>query len=46
MHRNKATGAMHIQRDIVLVKEDNLKRNQWRMGLTENLIRGKDGTVR
>lgn len=46
-HRSKATGEVHIQEgDVVLVKEDNIKRNQWKMGLIENLIRGKDGIVR
>ena len=46
-HRSRATGKVHIQEgDVVLVKEDNLKRNQWKMGLIEDLIRGKDGIVR
>ena len=46
-HRSKATGKVHIHEgDVVLVKEDNLKRNQWKMGLIEDLIRGKDGIVR
>ena len=38
---------MHVQEgDIVLVKEDNLKGKQWKMGLIEGLIRGKDENVR
>ena len=46
-HKSKATEKVHIQEgDVVLVKEDNLKRAQWKMGLIEGLIRGKDGIVR
>ena len=32
--------------DIVLVQDDNLKRTLWRLGKIEELISGKDGTVR
>ena len=46
-HRHRGTGEANIQRgDIVLIKEDNLKRNQWKMGQIENLIHGKDGVIR
>ena len=46
-HRNRSTGEVRIQEgDIVLIKEDNLKRNQWKMGLVKKFIQGKDGVVR
>ena len=32
--------------DVVLVKEDNIKRNCWKMGKVEELVVGKDGVVR
>lgn len=32
--------------DIVIIHDDNLKRNFWRLGLVEELIPGKDGMVR
>ena len=32
--------------DVVLVKEDNIKRNGWKMGKVEELVVGKDGVVR
>ena len=34
------------QGDIVLIKEDNLKRNAWTMGKVEELITGQDGVTR
>ena len=46
-HRSKAIGKVHVQQgDIVLVKEDSLKRSQWKTVLIENLIGGKVGIVR
>ena len=32
--------------DVVLMEEDNVKRLQWKMGIVQNLISGKDGQVR
>ena len=32
--------------DVVLIKDDSLKRNQWKKGKVEELISGKDGQVR
>ena len=32
--------------DIVLLEDDNTKRIQWKMGMVERLITGKDGQVR
>ena len=32
--------------DVVLVKEDNIKRNGWKMGKVEELVVGKDEVVR
>ena len=32
--------------DIVLIKDDKLKRNSWRRGKVESLIEGRDGKVR
>ena len=34
------------QGDIVLIHEDNVKRNWWKIGVIENLIKGKDGEIR
>ena len=31
--------------DVVLIHEDNVKRNQWKMGVTDDLIRGRDGQI-
>ena len=32
--------------DIVLIQEENAKRNDWKLGIVEKLISGKDGQVR
>ena len=32
--------------DVVIVHEDFVPRHMWRLGLVENLIKGKDGCVR
>ena len=32
--------------DVVLLEEDNSKRQQWKMGIIQNVISGKDGQVR
>ena len=32
--------------DVVCVKEDNTKRNMWKLGKVEELIFGKDSVVR
>ena len=43
----KSTGERFIkQDDIVLISEDRLPRNTWRVGKVESLIENKDGCVR
>ena len=32
--------------DIVLIQDDNLKRGQWKIGIVEHAIQGKDGHIR
>lgn len=32
--------------DIVLIQEDNVKRNNWKLGIVEKLVTGKDGQIR
>ncbi len=32
--------------DIVLVQEDISKRNTWKVGIVEELIKGRDGEIR
>ena len=32
--------------DVVLIKEDNVKRGQWKMGVVNDLITSKDGITR
>ena len=32
--------------DIVLVQDDNTKRNTWKVGIVEELIKGRDGEIR
>ena len=32
--------------DVVIVYEDRVKRNRWKMAVIENLIKGKDNQVR
>ena len=32
--------------DVVLVQEDHVKRNKWKLGRIEEIIRGEDGIVR
>ena len=34
------------ERDIVLIKEENLPRNKWKLGKVLNIITGKDGIER
>ena len=34
------------ENDIVLISEDNVKRNEWRRGRVNKLLTGKDGQVR
>eukprot|EP00794_Sanderia_malayensis_P015559 gene15559-biopygen13271 len=34
------------QGDLVLVQEDNAKRNTWKVGIIEDLVKGKDGEIR
>lgn len=42
--RNKPSSAK--VGEVVLVFEDNVKRNQWHMGIIVELIKGRDGQVR
>lgn len=35
-----------VKDDVVLIYEDNVKRGEWKMGVIEQLIAGKDGQVR
>ena len=45
-HLNKGQqGTVHIG-EMVLVKEDNVKRSNWKMGVIIQLITGKDGIAR
>ena len=44
MQKNKSNDIS--KGDIVLVYEDNQKRNVWKMAIVEELIKGKDGEVR
>ncbi len=47
IHRNSAEKEIEIGvGDVVLIKEDNVKRSQWKMGRVEDLIKGRDGIVR
>ena len=32
--------------DVVLIREDDVKRNNWKLGRVEKLIEGRDGVVR
>lgn len=46
-HRSKEEGLSKvIEGDVVLVHEDNVKENIWKMGKAVRLITGKDGEVR
>ena len=46
-HRSKTTGEVEVHKgDIVLVMEDRFKKHQWKMGVVQQLIKGKDGIVR
>ena len=35
-----------INGDIVLIKEDDVKRRNWKLGRVERLIQGRDGVIR
>ena len=39
------TNSIHLG-DVVLLEDDNSKRLQWKMGIIQNVISGKDGQVR
>lgn len=46
-HKNHTDNALDVSKgDVVLIKEDNVKRNAWKMGQIVELIEGKDGFVR
>ena len=48
-HRLKAKreGTSFVaENDIVIVRDDNLPRNSWRMGRVEDLVKAKDGQIR
>ena len=32
--------------DVVIVHEENVKRNRWRLGKIEEVVRGNDGIIR
>ena len=47
MHRiNKGDRSETKIGDVVLIKEDNVHRGNWRMGVVSDLITGKDGVTR
>ena len=47
MHKNNGIKESDIAiGDVVLIKEDNVKRGQWKMGVVNDLIKGKDGITR
>ncbi|XP_065060575.1 uncharacterized protein LOC135687848 [Rhopilema esculentum] len=46
-HRNNRNGEIIVSvGDIVLVQEEHVKRNSWKMGKIVELVQGKDGVVR
>ena len=45
-NKNRRFNECIKENDIVLISEDNVKRNQWRQGRVSTLLRGKDGKVR
>ena len=46
-HRSKTTREVEVKKgDIVLVMEDSYKKHQWKMGVVQQLIKGKDDVVR
>eukprot|EP00794_Sanderia_malayensis_P004267 gene4267-biopygen3471 len=46
-HRSRSTGEVKIENgDLVLIKDDSLKKHHWRMGVIHKLVKGKDGVVR
>ena len=45
-HKMKDARAANISKgDLVLIQEDNVKRGQWKIGVIEDLITGKDGII-
>ena len=44
--RNRSTGDSISHGDIVVVHEDKIPRQLWKVGRIENLLRGRDGNVR
>ena len=42
---SSSSSAVHLG-DVVCVKEDNMKRNMWKLGKVEELVAGKDSVVR
>jgi hypothetical protein len=47
-HRKKDDGSRRVAEkgDVVIVYEDNVKRGSWKTGVVEELVEGRDGTVR
>eukprot|EP00794_Sanderia_malayensis_P013531 gene13531-biopygen10799 len=46
-HRSGGQKEVQIrQGDVVLIEEDNAKRGKWKVGVIEDLIKGKDGVTR
>ena len=43
---HRTTGEIIRENDIVLISEENVKRNEWRRGRVSKLLRGRDGRVR
>ena len=43
--RSKGTSVTKLG-DVVLIQEDNVRRNQWKMGVIGDLIQGRDGQIR
>ena len=44
--RNGSTGNSISQGDVVVIHEDKIPRQLWKVGRVENLLRGRDGKVR
>ena len=46
-HRMNAKSSAEAKTgDVVLIQDDNVKRGMWKMGIVEEVIKGKDGYIR